>query len=159
ETSSQNRHALHPPGLIRYLDRWPPSNGGGYNIYSKRPYVPYRWHHLVAQVKEGRMELFLNGEPTYSSRLDISHATAACQFLLGRLSTIPKSDWLYNRAFVGQMDEVAIYDHPLSVPQIRLHYELAAPGDRDLGAAPSAPRPPGRKPDARAGTNPARGAG
>jgi hypothetical protein len=70
------------------------------------------------------MELFLDGEPTYSSRVDIDHPTTSCQFLLGRLSTVPIDDWLHNRAFVGCLDEVALYNHPLAIEEIRLHREL-----------------------------------
>jgi hypothetical protein len=125
ETSSRNRHTLHPPGSVRFLDRWPPAMGGGCNIYSKRPYVPGRWHHLVAQVRESRMELFLDGEPTYSSSVDIDHPTTPCQFVLGRLSTVPLEDWIHNRAFVGHLDEVALYNHTLALEEIRRHRERA----------------------------------
>jgi hypothetical protein len=126
EMSSRNRHGLHTPATVRLLDRWPPSKGGGYNIYSKRPYIPYRWHHVVAQMSGGRMELYLDGEPTYSSRADIAHPTVPCQLILGRLSTIPKGEWLYNRAFAGLLDEVALYDHPLSAEEVRRHHRLAS---------------------------------
>jgi hypothetical protein len=135
EMSSRNRHALHPPASVRFLDRWPPSMGGGCNIYSRRPYVPYRWHHLVGQVNGGRMELYLDGEPMYSSQVDIDHPSVPCQFLLGRLSTIPIDDWLHNRAFVGRLDEVALYDHPLSIEEIRSHRRLATQRVGDLRPA------------------------
>ncbi len=130
ETGSRNRHAMHPPATVRLLDRWPPAIGGGYNIYSKRTYTPYRWHHLVGQMNAGRMELYLDGEPTYSLRTDLDHPTIPCQVLLGRLSTLPiregdNSRWFHGRPFVGLLDEVALYSHPLSLKEIQNHRRLA----------------------------------
>jgi hypothetical protein len=144
ELTSQNRHTLHPPASVRFLDRWPPATGGGYNIYSKNPYIPYRWHHLVGQLNGGRMELYLDGEPTYSTRADLDHPMMPFQFLLGRLTTIPSNDWMHNRGFVGRLDEVALYDHPLSIEEIRHHRQLAAQRVRDL--RPNEPDPNGGAP-------------
>jgi hypothetical protein len=147
EMSSRNRHSLHPPGSIRFLDRWPASMEGGLNIYSKRPYVPFRWHHLVAQMDRGRMELFLDGEASSSLRDDLGHPSNPGQVLLGRLSTGPADTWLVNRAFVGLLDEVALYDHPLSTEEIRQHHRAAIQRvpDRDhAGAAPGSRQALGR---------------
>lgn len=131
ETASRNRHALHPPGSLRFLDRWPPDTTGGHNLYSSGPYVPWRWHHVVAQVREGRMELYLDGERSSSARLRVGHPTAPCQVVLGRLSTIvsdgdsdPENDYIFRRPFVGRIDEVALYDHSLPVGEIGRHVAL-----------------------------------
>jgi hypothetical protein len=136
EIESRNRYALHPPASVRFLDRWPPSLGGGHNIYSENRYIPYRWHHLVGQMNGGRMELYLDGEPTRSTRVDLDHPTAPCQVLLGRLSTVPLSQkddsrWFYGRGFAGLLDEVALYDHALSIEEIRRHHRSAAQRARD----------------------------
>jgi hypothetical protein len=139
ETESRNRHAMHPPAMVRLLDRWPPAVGGGHNIYSRSLYIPYRWHHLVGQMSGGRMELFLDGEPTYSLSTDLAHPTVPCQVILGRLSSVPVNDsederWLFSRAFAGRLDEVAIYNHPLSIEEIRGHHRLAAQRVREVRA-------------------------
>jgi hypothetical protein len=144
EMGSRNRHAVHPPASIRLLDRWPPALGGGHNIYSERPYVPYRWHHVVGQTNRGRMELYLDGEPVYSLPSDLSHPTAPCQVLLGRLSTVPldKTDdsrWFYGRPFVGRLDEVALYDHPLSAEEVRRHHRAAAQRVRGVSSPAAGP--------------------
>jgi hypothetical protein len=117
--------------------------------------VPYRWHHLVGQMNAGRMELYLDGEPTRSLQADPGHPTAPCQVLLGRLSTVPvrqrpeKDHWLFNRGFVGRLDEVAIYDHPLSVKEIRRHFLLAT--QRVVKGRPAVPgRAAEARPEARA---------
>jgi hypothetical protein len=147
ELTSQNRHTLHPPASVRFLDRWPPATGGGYNIYSRNPYIPYRWHHLVGQLNGGRMELYLDGELADSSRADLDHPMMPCQLLLGRLTTIPVSDWMHNRGFVGQLDEVALYNHPLSIEEIRRHRRLATQRVQDL--RPNESDPNGRRPKTR----------
>jgi hypothetical protein len=144
EMGSRNRHAVHPPASVRLLDRWPPALGGGHNIYSQRPYVPYRWHHVVGQTNRGRMELYLDGEPVYSLPADLSHPTAPCQVLLGRLSTVPldKTDdsrWFYGRPFIGQLDEVALYDHPLSAEEVRRHHRAATQRVRGVSSPAAGP--------------------
>ena len=138
EMGSRNRHTVHTPAAVRFLDRWPPGQEGGHNIYSTPHYVPYRWHHLVGQRNGNRMELFLDGEPTYSSSIDPARATVACQVLLGRLSTVTskvREDYrlVFSRPFVGRLDEVALYDRPLSIEEIRRHHRLATQRVRDTG--------------------------
>jgi hypothetical protein len=134
ETSSRNRHAMHPPGSVRYLDRWPPSSWGGHNVYSRRPYVPFRWHHLVAQRVDGRMELYVDGRLTRSSATEARQEPAPREVVLGRLSTIVEdgdddatNDWIFRRAFVGRIDEVALYDHGLGAEEIGRHHSLVHP--------------------------------
>jgi hypothetical protein len=162
EMTSRNRHATYPPASIRFLDRWPPGTSGGCNIFSKSPYVPYRWHHLVGQMNKGRMELFLDGEATFSLPIHLGDSTVPRQFLLGRLSTVPKNDYIYSRAFVGRLDEVALYDHPLAIDEIRRHHRSATQGPRapapaesvwdERTAADQAPIRAGPAPSPRAGT-------
>lgn len=126
EMTSRNRHTLHPPAIVRFLDRWPAGTDGGCNIYSEHHYTPYRWHHVVGQMNAGRMELFLDGELTRSLSENLEHPTQPSQVLLGRLSTIPLTDYIHCRAFVGRIDEVALYDRPLSAEEVRDHYRLAS---------------------------------
>jgi hypothetical protein len=125
EMTALTRQTLHPPGSVRFLHRWPPESDGGSNLYSRQHYVPYRWHHLVVQISGDRMELFLDGEPTDSMPIRPGHSTVPCQFLLGRLTTVPIHAWWTSRPFAGLMDEVALYDRPLSAEEIRDHHRLA----------------------------------
>jgi hypothetical protein len=130
ELTAQTRHTFHPPTSVRFLHRWPPDSAGGVNVFSREHYVPYRWHHLVAQVREERMELFLDGAPTGSLPVDPDHSTQTGQLLLGRLTQVPIHHWWWSRPFVGRMDEVALYDHPISAEEVRRHYQLARPRTR-----------------------------
>jgi hypothetical protein len=125
ELTALTRQTLHPPASVRFLHRWPPDKAGGVNLYSPDPYVPYRWHHLVAQVRIERMELFLDGTLTESMPVDPDHSTQPGQLVLGRLTRVPIHHWWWSRPFVGQMDEVALYDHPISAEQVRRHYQLS----------------------------------
>lgn len=130
-TSKDRGSLLHQPASIRFLHRCPPGTGGGDNLYSHNLYVPYRWHHVVGQINGDRMELFIDGEPTPPLSVDPDDADAPCQFLLGRLSTVPRHDQTWARPLVGQMDEVALYEHPLSIEEIRRHHRL---GSRAAGS-------------------------
>jgi Concanavalin A-like lectin/glucanases superfamily len=130
ELTSANRLTLFRPASVRFLYRWPPGRGGGYNIFSDNLYVPFHWHHLVAQIAGGRMELYLDGEAQASQPIDTAGSTEFCQVVLGRLTTLTDSQEIhhtgYRRAFVGLMDEVALYNRPLTPEEIAAHRRLAA---------------------------------
>ncbi len=129
ELTSSNRLALFRPASVRFLYRWPPSRGGGDNMFSDKFYVPFRWHHLVAQVAGDRMELYLDGVAQASQPINPSGSTKPCELILGRLSTLTESETIHHtgfrRAFVGLMDEVALYGRPLTAEEIKAHYQLA----------------------------------
>ena len=125
ELTALTRQTLHPPAVVRFLHRWPPNSRGGVNVYSPAHYVPYRWHHLVAQVEAERMELYLDGTLIESLPVNPDRASKPGLLLLGRLSKVPIDHWWWSRPFVGLMDEVALYDHPLSAEEVRTHYRLA----------------------------------
>ncbi len=124
EINGLSHHLLHNPCLVRFLDRWPPGQAGGVNVFSQRMYVPYRWHHLVAQKIQDRLELYLDGEFQDAARADPDEATTACRLLVGRLKTDLQFNISQIRPFIGRLDELAVYDRPLSPEAIRRHYEL-----------------------------------
>lgn len=124
ELTSRVRGKLHQPASLRLLHRFPTSYNGGDNLYSKINYMPWKWHHLVGQLREDRMELYLDGEPTPPLQVDPDYVNRASQILLGRLTTLPKHNEDTSRPFVGWMDEVAIYNRPLSSDEILSHYRL-----------------------------------
>jgi hypothetical protein len=127
ELTASDRQSLLPPGEVRFLHRWPPSDSGGDNLFSSRFYVPYRWHHLVAQNNQGRMELYMNGAPAHSIAIGSERATEACRLLVGRLKPEPRLPGkIHSRPFVGRIDELALYEHPLPAEEIARHYRLGA---------------------------------
>jgi hypothetical protein len=112
------------PGIVRYLLRWPPRHEGGMNIFSPPRFLPYQWHHLVAQEGNGQMELFVDGLMVGHARLDFAsdHCAAIAQF--GTLVALPDRLKNMSRCFAGRMAEIALYDHPLNPDEIREHARL-----------------------------------
>jgi hypothetical protein len=129
-TSKDRGSLLHQPASVRFLHRCPPGTGGGDNLYSHNLYVPYRWHHMVGQMNGDRMELFMDGEPTPPLSVDPEDVDEPGQFLLGRLTAVNRPDHTWNRPLIGRMDEVALYDRPLSIEEIRSHHRLGSDGPR-----------------------------
>jgi hypothetical protein len=128
ELTASDRQSLLPPAAVRFLHRWPPSDSGGDNLFSSRFYVPYRWHHLVAQNNQGRMELYMNGSLAATVPIGSEQATEACRLLLGRLKPEPRLPGrIHSRPFVGRIDELVLYEHPLPAKEIARHYRLGAP--------------------------------
>jgi hypothetical protein len=128
ELTASDRQSLFPPGGVRFLHRWPVGDSGGDNLFSSKHYIPYRWHHLVAQRTGGRMELYMDGVPNQPVALRPDVATEACRFLVGRLKPVPRRPGqVHSRPFVGRIDELALYNRPLSALEIARHYKLGAP--------------------------------
>jgi hypothetical protein len=125
ELTASDRESLLSPGLFRFLHRWPPGDSGGNNLFSTRHYVPYRWHHIVAQRIRGRLELYVDGVPTQPVTPPSALATEPCRVLLGRLKPVPRPQGrVHSRPFVGLIDELALYNRPLAALEVRRHYEL-----------------------------------
>jgi hypothetical protein len=117
-------HALHKPPAIRFLSRWPLDIAQQDNLYSRRAYAPRIWHHVVAQMNEGRMELFFDGAMSQAVPLVPDRPAVPCHVVVGR-RTPDVQDPKDSRSFVGRLDELALYDRPLSAEEVRRHYRLA----------------------------------
>jgi hypothetical protein len=117
--------AGHHPGRIRFLHRSPASHerDAGTSCYSVDSYMLRRWQHLVA-VKDGAaMKLYINGELVGEGR-DTNELPTGLRLLIGRL--YPDSSRSV-RPFIGQLDELAIYDRALSPEEIAKHFQLIRP--------------------------------
>jgi hypothetical protein len=135
ELTARGRRSPHEPCSIRFLDRWPPAMTGGVDVFSRRTVVPSDWHHVVGQKSGDTLELHVDGEcvGTSPAQLNASGpgdvATTPCRLLVGRLKrrSLPRSSEI--RAFEGRLDELAIYDRPLTPAEIRRHARMrtAAP--------------------------------
>jgi len=142
ELTSSHRLTLYRPASVRFLYRWPTGRGGGDNMFSNDIYVPCRWHHVVSQLNGDRMELFMDGNFQSSQPLTPNASAAPCQFLLGRLTTLTDSKLHhtgFRRPFVGLMDEVALYDRPLTVEEVKGHFRLATQVERSKSFGNSVP--------------------
>lgn len=125
ELTAKERQSLNKPASVRFLRRWPIDIKGGNNVFSEGVYTPGRWHHVVAQKNANRMELYLDGSLSRTMRLEPDHPTLSCHLVVGRRTTDP-FDPKDARPFVGRLDELALYDHPLSAEEVRRHFLLAS---------------------------------
>jgi hypothetical protein len=134
ELAARGRRFPHEPCAVRFLDRWPAAMTGGIDVFSRRTMVPSLWHHIVGQKAGDTLELYVDGQcvGTSPAKLntqdpDDTSTTGPCRLLIGRLkrwSTPPRIDEI--RGFEGRLDELAVYEHPLTPDEIRRHVRLRA---------------------------------
>jgi hypothetical protein len=129
ELTAHDRQSLYKPASIRFLQRWPLDTRIGNNLFSENLYTPRRWHHVVAQEDGDRMTLFFDGVRNRSMALDHDQPALMCRLVVGRRTPDPL-ELEDRRPFAGRLDELAIYNHPLSDEEVRRHYQLAAPRNR-----------------------------
>ena len=122
EILARGKNPGDKPGGLRQLFRAIPGDDGGISLYSQKLYVPKRWHHLVAQQTGPHIQLFLDGTLAGETKLDSTPQPFPCRVVFGRIKDIPTPD---ARAFVGRMDEIALYDRPLKPDEIRAHARAA----------------------------------
>lgn len=127
ELTASELRSLNPPASVRFLHRWPPGPMRGDNLFSPGLYVPYRWHHVVAQFVDHRLEIYLDGVACRSAKLETDDLAVPAQLVLGRLHTLSCEPTHPCRTFCGLLDEVAVYDRPLSAEEIQGHYRLSFP--------------------------------
>ena len=103
-------------GVLRYLHRYPLGTGGGTDIYTTTTYDDGQWYHAAMVKAEGRTSLYINGQEV-GSAVDNSVFNPGDTFgiALGILDDERTADRLLN----GAMDDVRIYDRPLSQEEIQ----------------------------------------
>jgi hypothetical protein len=111
------------PGGLRFLNVVRPRRSHDAGLVTEPPHVcvPFRWHHVVAQRNGDTVELYLKGKKCKSEEVGPASASPACHLLLGRLQQKWSADPMQVRAFVGQLDEVAVYNRPLTANEIARH--------------------------------------
>jgi hypothetical protein len=131
ELAGRGRRFPHEPCAIRFLDRWPAAMTGGSDVFSRRTVVPCLWHHLVGQKNGQALELYVDGErvgTSPSSPASVGEGdpgSTACRLIVGRLKlwSMPP-DMSEIRPFEGRLDELALYDRPLTAEEISCHARL-----------------------------------
>jgi hypothetical protein len=115
---------IHQPHKIRFLHRGTLGVMGGISCWSDRSYEPRRWQH-VAAIREGsKLRLYLDGELVQEGE-DPAATPLGLQLVIGQLYTET-----VERFFIGQLDEVAIYDRALPEAEVRRHFERLRGPDR-----------------------------
>jgi concanavalin A-like lectin/glucanase superfamily protein len=133
ELTARGRRSPHEPCAVRFLDRWPPGVCCGAEVFSRRTVAPSLWRHLVGQKSGDTIELYVDGERVGTSPARPAPGdppagdTTPCRLLVGRLKRWSNPPFIDEvRPFEGRLDELAVYDHPLSPEEIRRHARLGA---------------------------------
>jgi hypothetical protein len=96
--------------------------------FSSSPYAVRKWQHIVATKDPSTMRVYVDGELA-ATGTDERVPRQGLYVLMGQL--YPQSphlkDEVTSRLFVGEMDEVALYNRSLGEDEIRQHFELARP--------------------------------
>jgi hypothetical protein len=130
ELAARGRRIPHEPCNVRFLDRWPAAMTGGVNVFSRRTVVPSLWHHLVGQKSGDTLELYVDGEQISTSSATpclqgAEDVTTPCLLVVGRLKRFSRPPEMSEiRPFEGRLDELAVYNRPLTLEEIAGHAQL-----------------------------------
>jgi hypothetical protein len=115
--------AVHHPGRMRFLHRSPASNESelGTSCYSTDAYTLRKWQHVAAVKDASHMCIYINGRLAGDGE-DATQLPTGMRLLVGRLYPSRQV-----RPFVGQLDELAIYNRALTLEEIAKHYRLVRP--------------------------------
>jgi len=115
------RAAEWHPGRIRLIHQTT-------ECYSKSPYRPRAWQHVAAVRSGSHLTLFVDGKVATTDE-DSSGLGSGLRVMMGQL--FPKNaytkDEVSARLFVGELDEVALYNRALTDAEIEKHVRLARP--------------------------------
>ncbi|MHC4534737.1 MAG: LamG domain-containing protein [Planctomycetota bacterium] len=103
-------------GTLRYLHRYPLGTGGGTNIYTTTSYDDGAWYHAVMVKTVDTITLYINGEELETTA-DTSVYTPGDAFGVA-LGCLDDERGLA-RLFPGAMDDVRIYNYPMSQEEIQ----------------------------------------
>jgi len=117
------------PESVRFLHRNPPSHlfRQGTSCFSNQPYTLRRWQHVVATKQGPDMKLYVNGE-VVAAGSDPAPLAEGLRLLVGRAGHANNA-----MSFVGQLDEIAIFDRALTKQEIDRRHELMWESKRRSG--------------------------
>jgi hypothetical protein len=119
--SSILRSAEVHPGRIRFIHQ-------ATEFYSESPYRARAWQHIAAVRNGSRMRLYSDGKVVATAE-DPIQLGSGLRVMMGQL--FPRNpyikDELSARLFVGELDEVALYDRAIADVEILQHVQLARP--------------------------------
>jgi len=103
-------------GTLRYLHRYPLGTGGGTNIYTTTTYDDGAWYHAAMVKSVDTIALYINGE-LVDSAADTSEFNPGDTF--GVALGILDDERAPDRVLIGAIDDVRIYDRPMSQEEIQ----------------------------------------
>ena len=105
-------------GTLRYLHRYPLGVGGGTNIYTTTSYDDGQWYHVTMVKAEGQIMLYINGQQVGSAADNsVFNPGDTYGIALGILDHERTGD--DKRLLPGAIDDVRIYDRPLTQAEIQ----------------------------------------
>ncbi|MFC1792090.1 LamG-like jellyroll fold domain-containing protein [Planctomycetota bacterium] len=105
-------------GTLRYLHRYPLGTGGGTNIYTTTSYDDGQWYHVAMLKAEGQIRLYIDGEEV-GSAVDNSVFNPGDTFGIALGILDHERAGTDKRLLPGAIDDVRIYDRPLSQEEIQ----------------------------------------
>ncbi len=104
-------------GVLRYLHRYPLGTGGGNNIYTTTRYDDGQWYHAAMLKSVDQIALYINSQEVGRTG-DTSKFNPGDTFgiALGSLDNERATD---KRCLLGAMDDVRLYNRPLSRAEIQ----------------------------------------
>ena len=116
-----HRLSKSPSNRFRFVHRKldDPKPISATNLFAEQPYEPRVWQHVVAQKKGDRQMLWIDGVLS-GERDNPVPLTDNVGILVGQV--YPNSVY---RRFVGQVDEIAIYERCLTQQEMRQHIKAA----------------------------------
>jgi hypothetical protein len=114
---------LRYPGRIRFVHRNPPGPAGHFGCFSDFAYALRKWQHVVCVKDESSMRLYIDGKMA-AQESDASGLAPGVRVLIGQLRPQAPNRPVAERQFIGELDEIAVYDRALSEQEIRKHFEL-----------------------------------
>lgn len=93
----------------------------GVSCFSRGPYEARRWQHVVATKEGHQLRLYVDGKLVHTE-VDPAATPQGLQLVIGQLYTET-----LERFFIGQLDEIAVYDRSLSAEEVTRHHELLRP--------------------------------
>ena len=109
-------------GTLRFLHRYPLGVGGGSNIYTAARYDDGQWYHAAMVKANGQIRLYINGQEVgTASDNSVFNPGDTFGVALGILDNERVQD--DKRLLQGAIDDVRIYDRPLSQAEIQVIVE------------------------------------
>lgn len=124
--TSPFRSTDHHPGRVRYVHEL--QRSFDVDCYSPQPYTVRKWQHFAAVKTPSEMRLYANGK-LVNSAAGAGGLSEGLRVMMGQL--LPADSEAPNdvtpRLFVGQLDEVALYDRALTDKEILTRVRMVFP--------------------------------
>lgn len=116
--TGKNDGLKHSPFNVRMSSRFPANNGSGVNCFSNQTFMTRQWSHYVFVKDDQSLAIYIDGELANTVKTSLGSDNQAYQLCFGRID--PERSMRY---YIGQLDELAIYNYPLEADQIKGHFE------------------------------------